>query len=100
MNYILVSKMYVDFICAWVHQNLLLYTLKCCYLLFSRKPTPTFPPSPLFVNDTILHMVKKFKYLKVTFTDATRSAHINTVCLKATWLICMLYRKLYCYAEL
>ena len=37
----------VDSICAWVDQNfLLLNTLKCHYPLFSRKPTPTLPPSP------------------------------------------------------
>ena len=48
----------VDSICAWVDQNLLLLkTLKCCYLLFSRKSTPTLPPSPLCGNDTNLHMV-------------------------------------------
>jgi len=82
MYYILVQQD-VDSICAWVDQNLLLNTLKCCYLLFSRKPTPALPPSPLFVNDTILHMVKQFKYLEVTFSDANQSAHINTVCLKA-----------------
>ena len=67
MNYIL-AQQDIDSICAWVDQNLLLLdTLKCCYLLFSRKPTPTLPPSPLFVDDTILHMVKQSKYLGVTF---------------------------------
>ena len=68
-----------------------------CYLLFSRKPTPTLPPSPLFVNDTILHMVKHLG--SCTFSDATWSAHINTVGLKARKLIGMLYHKLHCYAD-
>jgi len=55
MDYILVQED-VDSICAWVDQNLLLLnTLKCCYLLFSRKSTPTLPPSPLFVNDELFH---------------------------------------------
>ena len=42
-------------ICTWVNQNsLLLNTLKCCYLLFSWKRTPTLPSSPLLVNNTVL----------------------------------------------
>ena len=54
----------------------------------------------LFGNDTILHNVKQFKYLRVTFSfDTTLSAHINTVSLKARRLIGMLYHKLYCYAN-
>ena len=91
----------VDSIPAPVDQNLLLLNaLICCYLLFSRKSIPTLPPSPLFVNDAILHMVKQFKYLGVTFSsDATWSAHIISVCLRARRLIGMLYRKLYCYAD-
>jgi len=98
MDYILMQQD-IDSICAWVDQNLLLFNILKCYLLFSRKPTPTLPPSPLFVNDTILYMVKQFKYLRVTFSsDATWSAHISTVCLKARRLIGMLYCKLYCYA--
>ena len=53
---------------------MLLNTLKYCHLLFSRKPTPTLPPSPLFINETILHMVKQFKYLGVILSsDATWS---------------------------
>ena len=60
MDYIFVQKD-VDSICTWVDQNLLLNTLKRCYPLFSRKPTPTLPHSPLFVSDTILYMVKLFK---------------------------------------
>jgi len=47
-------------------------------------------------NDTIMHNVKQFKYLRVTFSfDTTSSAHINTVSLKARRLIGMLY----CYAD-
>jgi len=45
-------------------------------------------------------MVKQFKYLEVTFSsDATWSAHINTVCLKARRPTGMLYCKLYCHAD-
>ena len=58
----------INSICAWVEQNsLLLSTLKCCYLLFSRKPTPTLLSSPLLINNTVLHLAKEFKYLGVTF---------------------------------
>ena len=69
IDFILVQQD-INSICAWVDQNfLLLNTLKCCYLLFSRKPTPTFPSSPLLVNNTVLHMAK---YLGVTFSSIRR----------------------------
>jgi len=75
------------------------YNLRCCYLLFSRKPTPTRPASLLF-SETILHVVKQLKYLGVTFSsDATWSAHIHIICLKAGRLIGMIYCKLYCYSD-
>ena len=77
-DYILVQQD-VDSICAWFDQNLLLLnTLKFCYLLLSRKPTPSLLPSPLFVSDTILHMAKQFIYLGVTFSsDAAWSVHVH-----------------------
>ena len=82
IDFILVQQN-INSICAWVDQNsLLLNTLKCCYLLFSRKPTPTPPSSPLLVNNTVLRMAKDFKYLGVTFSsDASWTPHINTICL-------------------
>ena len=91
----------INSICAWVDENsLLLNTLKCCYLLFSRKPTPTFPSSPLLVNNTVLHMAKEFKYLGVTFSsDASWTPHINTICLKSRKLVGMLFRKFYCHTD-
>ena len=78
-----------QYIWAWVNQNsLLLNTLKCCYLLFSRKPTPTLPSSPLLVNNIVLYMAKEFKYLGVTFSlDASWTPHINTICLKTRNLL-------------
>ena len=89
------------YICAWVDQNsLLLNTLKCCYLLFSRKPTPTLPSFPLLVNNTVLHMAKEFKYLGVTFSlDASWTPHINTICLKTRKLVGMLFQKFYCHTD-
>ena len=58
-------------ICTWVDQNFL---LKCCYLHSARKPTPTLPPLPQFVNATILHMIEHV--VGVTFSlDATLSDH-------------------------
>ena len=81
----------INSICAWVKQNsLLLNTLKCCYLLFSRKPTPTLPSSPLLINNTALRSTKEFKYLGVTFyLDASWTPHINTICPKQeNWLAC------------
>ena len=89
------------YICVWVNQNsLLLNTLKCCYLLFSRKPTPTLPSSPLLVNNTVLRMAKEFKYLGVTFSlDASWTPHINTICLKTRKLVGMLFQKFYCHTE-
>ena len=91
----------INSICAWVDENsLLLNTLKGCYLLFSRKPTPTFPSSPLLVNNTVLHMAKEFKYLGVTFSsDASWTPHINTICLKSRKLVGMLFRKFYCHTD-
>ena len=91
----------INSICAWVDENsLLLNTLKCCYLLFSRKPTPTFPSSPLLVNNTALHMAKEFKYLGVTFSsDTSWTPHINTICLKSRKLVGMLFRKFYCHTD-
>ena len=99
-DFILVQQN-INSICAWVDQNsLLLNTLKCCYLLFSRKPTPTLPSSPLLVNNTVLHMAKEFKYLGVTFPlDASWTSHINTICLKTRKLVGMLFRKFYCYTD-
>ena len=80
--------------------SLLLNTLKCCYLLFLRKPTPTFPSSPLLVNNTVLHMAKEFKFLGVTFSsDASWTPHINTICLKTRKLVGMLFRKFYCHTD-
>ena len=92
---------YIHCICAWVDQNSLLFnTLKCCYLLFSRKPTPTLPSSPLLVNNTVLHMAKEFKYLGVTFSlDASWTPHINTICLKTRKLVGMLFQKFYCHTD-
>ena len=89
------------YICAWVDQNsLLLNTLKCCYLLFSRKPTATLPSSPLLVNNTVLCMAKEFKYLGVTFSlDASWTPHINTICLKTRKLVGMLFQKFYCHTD-
>ena len=69
IDFILVQQN-INSICAWVEQNsLLLNTLKCCYLLFSRKPTPTLPSSPLLINNTVLRLAKEFKYLGVTFSS-------------------------------
>ena len=91
----------INSICAWVEQNsLLLNTLKCCYLLFSRKPTPTLPSSPLLINNTVLRLAKEFKYLGVTFSsDASWTPHINTICLKTRKLVGMLFRKFYCHID-
>ena len=60
----------------------------------------TLPPSLLFVNDTTLDMGEQFRYLGVTCSsDATWTAHINTICLKARRLIGMLYCKFYSYTD-
>ena len=100
IDFILVQQN-INSICAWVKQNsLLLNTLKCCYLLFSRKPTPTLPSSPLLINNTVLRLAKEFKYLGVTFSsDASWTPHINTICLKTRKLVGMLFRKFYCHID-
>ena len=100
IDFILVQQN-INSICAWVEQNsLLLNTLKCCYLLFSRKPTPTLPSSPLLINNTVLRLAKEFKYLGVTFSsDASWTPHINTICLKTRKLVGMLFRKFYCHID-
>ena len=97
----IVVQQNINSICVWVDQNsLLLNTLKCCYLLFSRKPTPTLPSSPLLVNNTVLRMAKQFKYLGVTLSsDASWTPHINTICLKTRKLVGMLFRKFYCHTD-
>ena len=80
--------------------KLLLNTLKCCYLLFSRKPTPTLPSSFLLINNTVLRLAKEFKYLGVTFSsDASWIPHINTICLKTRKLVGMLFWKFYCHID-
>ena len=88
-------------ICTWVNQNsLLLNTLKCCYLLFTRKRTPTLPSSLLLVNNTVLRMAKEFKYLGVTFSlDTSWNSHINAVCLRTRKIIGMIFRKFYCHTD-
>ena len=55
------------------------------------KIIPTLPPSLLFVNDTILHMVEQCKYMLLSL-DATWCAYIN---LQARRLIGMLYHMSY-----
>ena len=85
-------------ICALVDKNSLVFNTLKCYLLFSRKPTPTFPSSPLLLNNTVLHMAKEFKYLGVTFSsDTSWTPHISTICLKTRKLVGMLFRKFYCH---
>ena len=71
-------------------------------LLFTllKEPTPTLPSSPLLVNNTVLRMAKKFKYLGVTFSlDASWTLHINTICLKTRKLVDMLFQKFYCHTD-
>ena len=97
IDFILVQQN-INSICTWVNQNSLL--LNTLYLLFSRKPTPTLPSSPLLVNNTVLRMAKQFKYLGVTLSsDASWTPHINTICLKTRKLVGMLFRKFYCHTD-
>jgi len=58
------------------------------------KIIPTLPPSLLFVNDTILHMVEQCRYM-LLYLDTTWCAYINTIHLQARRLIGMLYHKSY-----
>jgi len=90
----------VDSICAWVDQNLLLLnTLKCCYLLFSRKPTPTsFIPVWQWLSCTMLN----------SLNISGSPSPLIQLCLHTSTLFPwklggslhgMLYHKLYCYAD-
>ena len=85
----------VDSLCVWTDEHCLnLNTVKCKYMVISRKRQPTLPSSLIVVNCSPLARVESYKYFGVWITSSLNwSLQVEEVCKKAKRQIGFLYRK-------
>ncbi len=58
------------YVCDISDNYLKLNASKCCYMKFSKKRSPSYPDTSLYINENCpLLKVDKFKYLGVTITS-------------------------------
>ena len=88
-------------IAEWSVDNYLtLNQSKCKYMILSRKRKPTEPSTPLLLDGQPLAQVTSFKYLGVILTNnLSWSEHVNSVCIRATRLLGLIFRKYYNHAS-
>ena len=90
----------INNLATWVTASLLTFNaMKCKYLLLSRRRSHAVIPQ-LYLSETPLVRVFKYKYLGVIFTaDLSWSEHIQSISSKAKRLLGVLYRQFYRYSS-
>ena len=77
-----------------------LKSIKCTYMLISRKKIPTVPDMPLLLHNLPLSKVNTFKYLGVLLAeDLAWTPQIQAICSKARQVLVLLYRRFYNYSS-
>ena len=87
----------IDKLCTWTSNNLLKFnSIKCKYMVISRKRLPSQPNTPLTVNHLPMEKVQSYIYLGVwLMSSLSRFMQDKRVCQKARWQIGIIYRKFY-----
>ena len=90
----------INNLATWVTASLLTFNaMKCKYLLLSRRRSHAVIPQ-LYLSETPLERVFKYKYLGVIFTaDLSWSEYIQSISSKAKRLLGVLYRQFYRYSS-